>query len=320
MLNIKINETKVNNKYIVVVGSTNTDMVVRSSHLPKAGETVLGGEFMMLPGGKGANQAVTIARLGGNVHFITKLGNDIFGAQSKLNLEKEGVLVDYVFCDDVHPSGVALISVDDNGENSIVVAPGANAQLGIDEVNKAKSCILAAEIILMQLEIPITTVESVKHMALNMNKKVILNPAPACHLPDAVLNGLYLITPNHNEVEILTGFTISDEHSCEKASQYLKNKGVQNVIITLGSKGAYLSSEAFSGMINTIEFNVVDTTGAGDAFNGSIAFALSQEMNLESAVRYANLVAGLSVTKIGAQASVPYPSELEMELKNVKSF
>ena len=305
MLNIKINETKVNNKHIVVVGSTNTDMVVRSSHLPKAGETVLGGEFMMLPGGNGANQAVTIARLGGKVHFITKLGNDIFGAQSKLNLEKEGVLVDYVFCDDVHPSGVALISVDDNGENSIVVAPGANAQLGIDEVNKAKSC---------------TTVESVKQMALNMNKKVILNPAPACHLPDAVLNGLYLITPNHNEVEILTGFTISDEHSCEKASQYLKNKGVQNVIITLGSKGAYLSSEAFSGMINTIEFNVVDTTGAGDAFNGSIAFALSQDMNLESAVRYANLVAGLSVTKLGAQASVPYPSELEMELKNVKSF
>ena len=114
--------------------------------------------------------------------------------------------------------------------------------------------------------------------------------------------------------------TISDEHSCEKASQYLKNKGVQNVINTLGSKGAYLSSEAFSGMINTIEFNVVDTTGAGDAFNGSIAFALSQDMNLESAVRYANLVAGLSVTKLGAQASVPYPSELEMELKNVKSF
>ncbi len=320
MLEIKINETKVTSEHIVVIGSTNTDMVVRSSHLPKPGETVLGGEFMMLPGGKGANQAVTIARLGGKVHFITKLGNDIFGAQSKINLETEGVLVDYVFCDDIHPSGVALISVDDNGENSIVVAPGANAHLGIEEITKAKSCILDAEIILMQLEIPITTVESVIQMTLNMGKKVILNPAPAYHLPDAVLNGLYLITPNHTEVEILTGITITDELTCEMASQHLKNKGVQNVIITLGSKGAYVSSDKFTGMVHTCEFKVVDTTGAGDAFNGSIALALSQDLGIESAVRYANLVAGLSVTKLGAQASIPYPSELELELKTVKSF
>jgi ribokinase len=157
-------------------------------------------------------------------------------------------------------------------------------------------------------------------MALNKGKKVILNPAPACHLPDAVLNGLYLITPNHTEVEILTGITISDEITCEKASQYLKIKGVQNVIITLGSKGAYVSSDKFTGMVNTCEFKVVDTTGAGDAFNGSIALALSQDLELEAAVGYANLVAGLSVTKLGAQASIPYPSEVEMELKTVKSF
>ncbi len=318
MLDIKINETKVTTEHIVVVGSTNTDMVVRSSHLPKPGETVLGGEFMMLPGGKGANQAVTIARLGGNVHFITKLGNDIFGAQSKINLETEGVLVDYVFYDDVQPSGVALISVDDKGENSIVVAPGANAHLGTDEINKAKSCILNAEIILMQLEIPIPTVESVIKMALDMGKKIILNPAPACHLSDAILNGLYLITPNHTEIEILTGVTITDEATCEMASQQLKTKGVQNVIITLGSKGAYVSSDKFTGMVHTNEYQVVDTTGAGDAFNGSLALALSQGMDMESAVRYANLVAGLSVTKLGAQASIPYPSELERELEIVK--
>ncbi len=297
-------------KYITVIGSSNTDMVVRTPHIPRPGETVIGGDFMMCPGGKGANQAVTVARLGGRVYFVAKLGKDIFGEESKKAFEKDGVNIDYVTTHNNQASGVALINVDDNGENSIVVAPGANYGLGSEDIAHAANCIIGAEILLMQLEIPLPAVIEVAALANKHNKKLILNPAPARELPDSVLNGLYLITPNSTEVEMLTGIKASDEINCLAAASQLKKRGVKNVIITLGEAGAYVNTEEFTGMIKAEKVNVVDTTGAGDIFNGSLSLALSQGRSMEDAVRFATRVAGISVTRIGAQASIPSQHEL----------
>lgn len=299
-------------KYITVIGSSNTDMVVRTPHIPRPGETVMGGDFIMCPGGKGANQAVTVARLGGQVYFVAKLGKDIFGQESKKAFEKDGVHVDYVSFHEKQASGVALIKVDNNGENSIVVAPGANSFLGAEDVARATDCIIDSEILLIQLEIPLATVIEVAALANKHHKKLILNPAPACHLPDSILNGLYLITPNNTEVEILTGIKVSGEADCLAAANQLKKRGVKNVIITLGEEGAYVNTDEFTGMIRAEKVKVVDTTGAGDIFNGSLALSLSQGAGMEDAVRFANQVAGISVTRIGAQTSIPSKYELSL--------
>lgn len=299
-------------EYIAVVGSSNTDMVVKTAHIPNPGETVMGGEFMMCPGGKGANQAVTIARLGGKISFVTKLGNDIFGEQSKKAFEEVGVNVEFVSFDEEHPSGVALITVDEEGENCIVVAPGANSFLGIEELNEAENCILGAGIILTQLEIPLESVAHVARLAKSHQKKLILNPAPACSLPKSILDGLYFITPNETEAEILTGIKVTDEDSWFAVAEHLKSNGVQNVIITLGDKGAFVSSDEFTGLVEAEKVKVVDTTGAGDIFNGALALGLSQGKGVETSVRFATLVSGLSVSRAGAQASIPSLSELEL--------
>lgn len=312
MSTFNLHERSSTQKYIAVIGSSNTDMVVRTSHIPRPGETVMGGDFIMCAGGKGANQAVTVARLGGRVYFVAKLGRDVFGQQSRKAFEKDGVYVDYVTFHESQASGVALISVDDNGENCIVVAPGANYYLGSEEIAKATNCIIDAEIILMQLEIPLSTVIEVAALSQKHGKKLILNPAPARELPEAVLNGLYLITPNSTEVEMLTGIKVSDEESCEVAASVLKSRGVQNVIITLGEKGAYVSTDEYTGIVQTEKVKVVDTTGAGDIFNGALTLALSQDMNMESAVRFANQAAGISVTRVGAQTSIPSKTELDL--------
>lgn len=303
-------ENSIAQQYITVIGSANTDMVVRTPHIPRPGETVMGGDFMMCPGGKGANQAVTVARLGGRVYFVAKLGKDLFGQESKKAYEKDGVLVNYVSFHEEQASGVALINVDDNGENSIVVAPGANSFLGSEDIARAADCIIGSEILLMQLEIPLATVVEAAALANKHHKKLILNPAPACDLPDSVLTGLYLITPNNTEVEMLTGIKVSDEAGCLAAANQLKKRGVKNVIITLGDEGAYVNTDEFTGMIKAEKVNVVDTTGAGDIFNGSLALALSQGRGMEDAVRFATQVAGISVTRIGAQTSIPSKYEL----------
>ncbi len=303
-------ENSLTQKYITVIGSSNTDMVVRTPHIPRPGETVMGGDFIMCPGGKGANQAVTVARLGGQVYFVAKLGKDVFGQESRKTFEKDGVNVDYVTFHEEQPSGVALIRVDGNGENSIVVAPGANFFLGTEEIAMAANCIIGAEILLMQLEIPLATVIEVATLANKHNKKLILNPAPARDLPESVLNGLYLITPNSTEAEMLTGIKVSDEANCLAAANRLKERGVKNVIITLGDQGAYVNTEEFTGMIEAEKVDVVDTTGAGDIFNGSLALALSQGRSMKDAVCFANKAAAISVTRIGAQTSIPSKYEL----------
>jgi ribokinase len=297
---------------IIVVGSSNTDMVIRSEKFPLPGETLLGGEFFLFPGGKGANQAVAAARLSGTVIFIAKIGNDIFGEQALQQFTEEGIVTDYVAKDSKLPSGVALITVDKKGENTIVVAQGSNGTLSADDVQKAEKEFEKADIVLTQLETPLQTIQHVAKLVGRFQKKLILNPAPAMALPGDLFPSLYLITPNESETEVLTGVKIKDNASIKLAAEKLKEKGVANVIITLGSEGAYLYDDKGGRHIPTRKVQAVDTTAAGDVFNGALAVALSEMKTLEEAVEFANRAAAISVTKMGAQASAPYRKELKI--------
>ena len=296
---------------IFVIGSANTDMVVKAKKLPLPGETLLGGTFFMNAGGKGANQAVAAARLGGNVTIVTKVGNDIFGKQTIEGLKKENINTGYVFVDENAPSGTALIMVNEEGENCIVVAPGANAQLLPADIKKVKN-IATAKIILMQLEIPIETIIAVAGNAKANGQQVIINPAPAQKLNDELLKGLFLITPNETEAFFLTGETVTDDGTAAKAACVLLSKGVQNVIITLGRQGAYFQNNNMKLKIDAPLVKAVDTTAAGDTFNGAITVALTENMDWEQALKFAVQAASISVTRLGAQASVPYRKEMDL--------
>ncbi|MCF8335855.1 MAG: ribokinase [Bacteroidales bacterium] len=295
---------------IIVIGSSNTDMVVQSDHLPVPGETVLGGEFFMNPGGKGANQAVAASRFGGNVVFISKLGKDIFGEKYLDILGKEKINTDYVYTDPDSASGVALITVDSKGENAIVVAPGANSILDRSDIDQAEKEFGEAEFILMQLEIPLDTVIYAARKASALDRQVVLNPAPAQELPDELLSALYIITPNETEAEMLSGVRVKDIGSARSAAQVIRNKGVNVVIITIGSRGAYIFSDEVEMHVPASEVTAKDTTAAGDVFNGALVVALAEQLPLSEAVQLANNAASLSVTKLGAQASAPYREEL----------
>ena len=296
---------------ITIVGSTNTDMVIKTSRLPVPGETILGGIFLMNAGGKGANQAVAAARLGGKVSFIAKTGDDVFGRQAKQLFENENINTDLIFTDPIHPSGVALITVDAKGENCIVVAPGANGYLNPIDINVAIDEILNADIVLMQLEIPLETVVYVAEKAHAAGKKVILNPAPGLKISDELLSKLYLITPNETEAELISGIQVIDFASAELAARNLYKRGVQVVVITLGSKGALLFNGGQAKLIASPNVEAVDTTAAGDVFNGAIAVAISEGMELDKAVGFACKAAAISVTRMGAQASAPYRKEIK---------
>jgi len=300
---------------ILVVGSSNTDMVIKTNHLPRPGETVIGGTFFMNPGGKGANQAVAIARLGGSVSFICKTGSDIFGHQSQQLFEEEGIDTSYIFSDDQHPSGVALITVDEKAENCIVVASGANANLLPKDLLLAAEAINQADIILMQLEIPMDTVEYVADIAFKAGKKVILNPAPAQPLSSSLLHNLFIITPNETEAEMISGVKITDDASAAEAAKAIAAMGVQYVVITLGAKGALIYAKENGDSIDLIpspKVEAVDTTAAGDVFNGGLAIALSEGRSLKDAVCFACKAAAISVTREGAQSSVPYRNEVDV--------
>lgn len=296
---------------IFVIGSSNTDMVIKSEKLPAAGETILGGTFLMNAGGKGANQAVAAAKLGANVTFVSKVGDDIFGKQAIQGFQKEGINTDFVFTDFENPSGVALILVDAKGENSIAVASGANGNLQISEVAKAIEQISTNDTVLLQLEIPIPTVEFAIKKSFERGAKVILNPAPAQMLDETVFQYLDIITPNETEAELLTGIKVTDLETAEQAALKFHKKGVKNVIITLGSKGAYLHNSTTSRLIAAPAVQAVDTTAAGDVFNGALAVALSEGNDLEQAIEFACKAAAISVTRMGAQASAPLRSEVD---------
>ena len=296
---------------IVVVGSTNTDMVIKASHLPQPGETILGGTFFMSAGGKGANQAVAAARLGGKVSFIAKTGYDIFGKQSIDLFEEEGIDASFIFRDSYQPSGVALITVDDKGENCIVVAPGANSTLTAQDIDEAKQKIEMASFVLVQLETPIETIEYVANITSSKETKFILNPAPAAKLSDELLKKISIITPNQKEMEMLTGIKVSDEVTAKKAALFLQDKGVETVVITMGASGAFVLDKKDYMMIPGHKVNVVDTTAAGDVFNGALVVALSEQKNIEQAAAFACKAAAISVTRLGAQASAPYRHEVD---------
>ena len=298
---------------IIIIGSSNTNMVVKSAHLPVPGETIIGGTFFMNAGGKGANQAVAAARLGGSVTLIAKTGNDIFGRQAVQSFNNEQIDTSGVLVDDLLPSGIALITVDDHAENCIVVAPGANAALLPTDIAAFKTKIAAATILLLQLEIPVETVEYAANIAFRRKVKVILNPAPACALPDEFLKHISIITPNQKEAEMLSGIPVTDMVSVENAALHLHKKGIETVIITLGAKGALLFHENEFTMIESPKVNAIDTTAAGDVFNGALAVALSEGQLMKDAVAFACRAAAISVTRLGAQASAPYRQEMTVE-------
>ncbi len=300
-----------NLKRIAVIGSSNTDMVIKTSKLPSPGETILGGDFFMNAGGKGANQAVAAARLGGNVSLIARTGDDVFGRQAKKIFDIDKIDTDYMLTDPDHPSGVALITVDAQGENCIVVAPGANNYLSKADIEIALEEILRSEIILMQLEIPVETVSYVAEIAHEAGIKVILNPAPAARISDELLSMLYMITPNETEAELISGIPVHDVESAAFAARNLYQRGVNVVIITLGSKGALLYSGENEIIIPVQKVEAIDTTAAGDVFNGAIAVAISEGLALDKAVEFACKAASISVTRMGAQSSAPYRNELE---------
>jgi ribokinase len=301
---------------IAVVGSSNMDLVCKSQRIPIVGETILGGAFIMAPGGKGANQAVAAAKLGASVYFIAKLGKDVFGLASLSNFKKEKVVTKYVTQTDKAPSGVALIMVDEQGNNSIVVAPGANAKLSATDVKRAKSDIARCGAVVAQLEVPIETVEFAAKAAKRAQVPFILNPAPARALSDELLAMVDVLTPNETEAQILTGVDVKDDDSARTAAERLLIKGVKTVILTMGVRGYMFVDGNSAELVEAHKVEPVDTTAAGDAFTGALAFGIAGGKSAAEAARFANCVAALSVTKMGPQPSMPTFRELQAFIKN----
>ncbi len=295
---------------IVVIGSSNTDMVVKTNKFPVPGETILGGEFFMFSGGKGANQAVAAARMGNEVVFVCKTGNDIFGQRAIEEFNKEGIQTKYIATDPAKASGTALILVDSTGENEIVVASGANETLSEKNIDAASTELAAADIVLLQLEIPLRSVVYAAKKAKSLGRKVILNPAPAQPLPDELYPTLFLMTPNETEAALLTGIPVTDINSAARAAAVLLNKGVENIIVTLGAQGALFINQETQLLVKAPVVNAVDTTAAGDVFNGVLAGEISSGKKWEEAIQTACRAASISVTKMGAQASMPYRNEI----------
>lgn len=295
---------------VLVIGSANTDMVIRSSRFPAPGETLLGGTFFMFPGGKGANQAVAAARLGADVRLICKLGDDLFGRQALEGFRSDGIRTEYCTADPSAASGVAVILVDSSGENQIVVAPGANMRLLPADLDHAEEAFRQASVVLLQLEIPLETAAHAIRLGQLHRKRVILNPAPAQELPPQVYQDLFLITPNETEAAFLTGIPVTGPETAAQAAARLLSRGVQQVLITLGAKGAWFQDAAGGYLTEPPPVQAVDTTAAGDVFNGALAVALAEGQPWPAALRFAHQAAALSVTRMGAQASAPFRREL----------
>lgn len=299
---------------IVVVGSSNTDMVVKSDRIPIPGETVTGGTFVLAPGGKGANQAVAAARLGAQVTFVAKVGDDMFGKEAIENYQKEGIDTSFIEKDPQSATGVALILVDQKGENLISVASGANHQLKPSDVVRAESVIREADLIVVQLETPLETIQFTANLAAQAKVPLLLDPAPAPEgsLPNDLMSKITIIKPNETEAQRLTGITVTDTASAQKAADLLLSKGVKQVLITLGSQGAWFVETPGQGkLIPAFHVNAVDTTAAGDAFSGALAAGLAAGKPFFEAAVFASKAAALSVTKLGAQPSLPYTSDVD---------
>lgn len=304
---------------IVVVGSSNMDLVVKSARIPAVGETILGGDFLMVPGGKGANQAVAAAKLGAEVRFVAKLGEDLFGEQSLNNLTAEGVSLEYISRSCKKPSGVALITVDQEGNNVIVVAPGANDELSVSDVENARKAIASAGALVAQLEVPLEAVRHAGRLAKECGVPFVLDPAPARELDAEFLKSVDVLTPNETEAQILTGVEVTDDASARKAASNLLERGAGAVILTMGARGYLLAVQEGAEFVGAIRVDAVDATAAGDAFTGSLALGLARGEGIADAALFANHVAALSVTRMGAQSSMPSTEEMESFMKEVSA-
>jgi len=304
---------------IVIVGSYNTDLMSKTPWLPKHGETVLGGPFKLGPGGKGSNQTVAAARLGAEVCFVGCVGEDYFGEIARNNFIKEKINIDYLRVSKTQHTGMAFILVDDKtAENMIVVAPGSNMEIDIPLVENARDIIVSADVVLLQLEIPVEIVEYVIKLVYKSNNTIsILNPAPGKKLEKNILKKVSLITPNRSELELMTNRSVNTVEEAEKAAKEIISAGVKDVVVTLGKEGALVVNSKQTTHVPTFkEVKIVDSTGAGDAFNGGLAIALSEGKSLVEATYFANAVASLNVTKIGTAPAMPYRKEVEEFLKN----
>jgi len=300
---------------VAVVGSFGRDMIMQVSHIPARGETVGEGRFSQTFGGKGANQALAAARSGGNVVFVACVGKDSSGETAISSFSEEGINTQYMSQTDKEGTGTALIFVGDDGENSITVAPGANYFLDRAQVDTASDELKDSDLILMQLEIPMDTVEYVLEKAQGWDIPVMLNPAPAKPLSDVALSRIHTLVVNETEAEIVSGKKLDGDESLAKISSLLRAKGAQVVIVTLGAKGAYIDSEEFKGHIAGNKVETLDTTAAGDVFCGALTTALSQNQSIDQAVTFACAAAAIAVTRLGAQPSVPYKNEITEFMK-----
>jgi ribokinase len=307
--------TRAPSNLIVVVGSSNTDMILRMARIPGPGETLLGGEFAVAPGGKGANQAVAASRAGGNVAFVASLGSDSLGDEALARFKAEGMDVSGIVRDREKPSGVALIFVSKAGENSIGVAGGANQRLLPRHIRAARGLIAKARVLVLQLETPLETVAEAARIGRKAGAWVILNPAPAQRLPDSLLRNVSLLTPNEHEASILTGIKVTGPSTAAKAARVLLAKGVGSVIVTLGSQGAFLAEPALTTLVPGFKVKAIDTTAAGDVFNGALAVGLARGSRILDAIRFAHAAAAISVTRPGAQPSIPTKREIETLLR-----
>ncbi|OGU65045.1 MAG: ribokinase [Ignavibacteria bacterium RIFCSPHIGHO2_02_FULL_56_12] len=296
---------------VVVVGSMNVDLTIRSKRLPQAGETIIGGRFSSGGGGKGANQAIAAVRSGADVRFIARVGTDAYGKDLVDRFTSEGIHTEHIVHDPSYPTGVAFILVDEHGENSIVVASGANGRLSPDDVDRAADEVRTAGVLLTQLESPLDAVQCAIRIASEGKTLVIVNPAPAQRLDGSWFRGVDVITPNKVEAEMLTGVTITDDASLSAAARALLAFGIPTVIITLGRRGVFLATARCMQLIPSYAVQAVDSTAAGDVFSGSLAAFLAEGMPIDAAVRLAIGSASLSVTRMGAQASAPRRSEVE---------
>ncbi|MEP6757001.1 MAG: ribokinase [Chthonomonadales bacterium] len=302
---------------IIVIGSSNTDLVVHTEHIPRPGETILGHKFVITNGGKGANQAVAAAKLGGSVGFVARIGNDDFGNNALAGIKSAGVNTDNVVRDAELPSGVALICISAEGENSIVVAQGSNGLLSPNDIDRAMLTIKNCKVVVTQFETPFETVAYLVKMSNSLGKNVIVNPAPAQQLPDGFLHGVYVITPNEKEAAGLLGWDTTADYDPDIIATNLLKLGVKNVVITLGAGGVFAATadgmhKHFAGH----KVIVTDTTGAGDCFTGALAVGISQGIDFFEAVEFANAAAALSTTKFGAQSGMPTKLEVTNFLAN----
>jgi ribokinase len=294
-----------------VIGSSNTDLIVRAARLPRPGETILGGEFVRAAGGKGANQAVAAARAGGDVTLVARVGRDPDGDAAVAGLVAAGVNVAHVSRDATRPSGVALIVVGRRGENSIAVAPGANSALSPADVRRATAAFGRVRLMVLQLETPIETIEAGLAMAAAAGVRVVLNPAPARALGARLLSRVDLLTPNQSEAEALTGVQVVNVSTAARAADRLLRRGVRHVVITMGSRGAFVAGRDGRGLVPGFAVRAVDATGAGDVFNGALVVALAEGRSLLDAAQFANAAAAISVTRLGAQPSAPTRREID---------